>query len=132
MKDRLNCLLSEVGESFDYLRSDVRNLSRYMAELEELIESYRTFATTLTLSTSVERATRRKLLKKTLRVVGPATDARQEENSSAWTSRRQTILSLPPIRVARIPMSCGVVSTRTSPDESSHPLFMDLKSGWVG
>ena len=62
MKDRLNCLLSEVGESFDYLRSDVRNLSRYMAELEELIESYRTFATTLTLSTSVERATRRKLV----------------------------------------------------------------------
>ena len=86
MKDRLNCLLSEVGESFDYLRSDVRNLSRYMAELEELIESYRTFATTLTLSTSVERATRRKILKKTLRVVGPATDARQEENSS-WRGR---------------------------------------------
>ena len=86
MKDRLNCLLSEVGKSFDYLRSDVRNLSRYMAELEELIESYRTFATTLTLSTSVERATRRKLLKKTLRVVGPATDARQEENSS-WRGR---------------------------------------------
>jgi prefoldin subunit 5 len=86
MKDRLNCLLSEVGESFDYLRSDVRNLSRSMAELEELIESYRTFATTLTLSTSVERATRRKLLKKTLRVVGPATDARQEENSS-WRGR---------------------------------------------
>lgn len=86
MKDRLNCLLSEIGESFDYLRSDVRNLSRYMAELEELIESYRTFATTLTLSTSVERATRRKLLKKTLRVVGPATDARQEENSS-WRGR---------------------------------------------
>ena len=86
MKDRLNCLLSEVGESFDYLRSDVRNLSRYMAELEELIKSYRTFATTLTLSTSVERATRRKLLKKTLRVVGPATDAKQEENSS-WRGR---------------------------------------------
>ena len=86
MKDRRNCLLSEVGESFDYLRSDVRNLSRYMAELEELIESDRTFATSLTLSTSVERATRRKLLKKTLRVVGPATDARQEENSS-WRGR---------------------------------------------
>src|SRR5947209_18886278 len=63
-----------------------RNLSRYMAELEELIKSYRTFATTLTLSTSVERATRRKLLKKTLRVVGPATDARQEEKSS-WRGR---------------------------------------------
>jgi len=76
MKDRLNCLLSEVGESFDYLRSDVSNLSRYMAELEELIESYRTFATTLTLSTSVERATRRKLLNKTLRVCF-ASDRRQ-------------------------------------------------------
>ena len=97
MKDRLNRLLSEVGESFDYLRSDVRNLSRYMAELEELIKSYRTFATTLTLSTSVERATRRKLLKKTLRVVGPATDARKARKELlAWTSRRQTILSLPP------------------------------------
>ena len=63
-----------------------RTGDRNMAELEELIESYRTFATTLTLSTSVERATRRKLLKKTLRVVGPATDARQEENSS-WRGR---------------------------------------------
>ena len=51
MKERLNSLLSEVGESFDYLRSDVRNLSRYMAELEELIEGYRTFATKATLST---------------------------------------------------------------------------------
>ena len=78
MKDRLNCLLSEVGESFDYLRSDVRNLSRYMAELEELIESYRTFATTLTLSTSVERADcPQARCAKTLRVVGPATDARK-------------------------------------------------------
>ena len=38
MKERLQCLLSEVGESFDYLRSDVRNLGRYLAELEELIE----------------------------------------------------------------------------------------------
>ena len=44
MKERLQCLLSEVGESFDYLRSDVRNLGRYLAELEELIEGYRTFA----------------------------------------------------------------------------------------
>lgn len=35
MKERLRVLLSEVGESLDYLRSDVRNLSRYMAELEE-------------------------------------------------------------------------------------------------
>ena len=36
MKERLNSLLAEVGESFDYLRSDVRNLGRYLAELEEL------------------------------------------------------------------------------------------------
>ncbi|HEY6406425.1 MAG TPA: hypothetical protein VIY29_03045 [Ktedonobacteraceae bacterium] len=43
-------LLSEAGESFDYLKSDIRNLSRYMAELEELIESYRAFAATATLS----------------------------------------------------------------------------------
>lgn len=87
MKDRLNCLLSEVGESFDAPPAAMSGTGiRYMAELEELIESYRTFATTLTLSTSVERATGRKLLKKTLRVVGPATDARQEENSS-WRGR---------------------------------------------
>jgi hypothetical protein len=50
MKERLRNHLSEVGESFDYLRSDVRNLSRYMAELEELIESYRAFAATVALS----------------------------------------------------------------------------------
>ena len=62
MKDRLRDHLSEVGESFDYLRSDVRNLSRYMAELEELIESYRAFAATVTLSTPADRATQRKLL----------------------------------------------------------------------
>jgi len=37
MKERLQQLLSEAGESFDYLKSDIRNLSRYMAELEELI-----------------------------------------------------------------------------------------------
>ncbi len=74
MKDRLRDLLSEVGESFDYLRSDVRNLSRYMAELEELIELYRAFAATATLPTPADRAVLRKLLKKTLRVVGPPPD----------------------------------------------------------
>ncbi len=71
MKERLRDLLSEVGESFDYLRSDVRNLSRYLAELEELIESYRAFAATVILSTSADRGTCRKLLKKTEKVVGP-------------------------------------------------------------
>jgi hypothetical protein len=30
--------LSDAGESFDYLRSDVRNLSRYIAELEALLD----------------------------------------------------------------------------------------------
>lgn len=48
MKELLQHHLSDVGESFDYLRSDIRNLSRYMAELEELIEGYRTFAVALT------------------------------------------------------------------------------------
>src|SRR5438132_13885559 len=62
MKERLQHLLSEVGESFDYLRSDVRNLSRYMAELEELIELYHAFAANATLSTPVDRAAMRKLL----------------------------------------------------------------------
>ncbi|WP_201394662.1 hypothetical protein [Ktedonobacter sp. SOSP1-52] len=130
MKDRLNCLLiCGRRELRRASRSNVRNLSRYMAELEELIESYRTFATTLTLSTSVERATRRKLVaRKPSGSASPATDARKARKELlAWTRRKQTILSLPPIRVARIPtMSCGVVSTRTEPSESSHP----LAHGW--
>jgi hypothetical protein len=50
MKERLQQLLSEAGESFGYLKSDIRNLSRYMAELEALIESSRAFAATVTLS----------------------------------------------------------------------------------
>ena len=54
MKERLQHHLSDVRESFDYLRSDVRNLSRYMAELEELIKCYRAFAATATLSMPVE------------------------------------------------------------------------------
>jgi len=65
MKERLQQLLSEAGESIDYIRSDIRNLSRYMAELEELIESYRAFAATVTLSAPADRATQRKLLKRT-------------------------------------------------------------------
>jgi hypothetical protein len=78
MKERLRDLLSEVGESFDYLRSDVRNLSRYMAELEELIELYRTFAANATLSTPADRAEIRKLLKKTQKVIGPPPDQQSE------------------------------------------------------
>lgn len=79
MKERLQCLLSEVGESFDYLRSDMRNLGRYLAELEDLIEGYRVFVTTVTLSTPADRAALRKLLKKTLKVVGPPKDAHGQE-----------------------------------------------------
>ena len=75
MKQRLQELLSEAGESFDYLRSDIRNLGRYLAELEELVESYRAFAETLTLSAPGDRAARRRLLKRTLKVVGPAPNA---------------------------------------------------------
>jgi len=74
MKERLQHHLSDVGESFDYLRSDVRNLSRYMAELEELIEGYRAVAATVTLSTPTDRAELRKLLKKTQKVIGPPPD----------------------------------------------------------
>jgi hypothetical protein len=74
MKERLQHLLSEVGESFDYLRSDVRNLSRYMAELEELIEGYRAFVANATLSTPGDQVTMRKLLKRTHKVLGPPPD----------------------------------------------------------
>jgi hypothetical protein len=71
MKERLHHLLSEVGESFDYLRSDVRNLSRYLAELEKLVEGYRAFASNVTLSAQTDRATRHKLLKQTEKVLEP-------------------------------------------------------------
>jgi hypothetical protein len=74
MKERLNCLLSEVGESFDYLRSDVRNLGRYLAELEELIEGYRTFAAKATFPTPADQAAMRKLLKRTQAIIGPPPD----------------------------------------------------------
>lgn len=96
MKERLRDHLSEVGESFDCLRSDVRNLSRHMAELEELIEGYRTFAVTLTPSTPGEWATLRKLLKKTLNVVGPAPeelptlDARSIPDGASAPHRSET------------------------------------------
>jgi len=74
MKERLRDHLSEIGESFDYLRSDVRNLSRYIAELEELIEGYRAFAANVALPQASDRAMLRKLLKRTQKVVGPPSD----------------------------------------------------------
>jgi hypothetical protein len=78
MKERLRDHLSEVGESFDYLRSDVRNLSRYMAELEELVEAYRAFAVHATLSTREDLAIKLKLLKRTQKVIGPLPDKHPE------------------------------------------------------
>lgn len=54
---------------FDYRRRDVKNLSRSMAELEKLIEDYRTFATNATFSTAVDQIAMRKLLKRTLTVL---------------------------------------------------------------
>jgi hypothetical protein len=81
MKERLQCLLSEVGESFDYLRSDVRNLGRYLAELEELIEGYRTFAANATLSTSADQTARSKLLKRTQKIIGPPPELRGTDAS---------------------------------------------------
>jgi hypothetical protein len=78
MKERLACLLSEIGESFDYLKSDVRNLSRYMAELEDLLERYRAFVRSATFSMPTDQAELRKLLKKTQKVIGPPPDIPEE------------------------------------------------------
>ncbi len=71
MRDHLNSLLAEVGESFDDVRSDVRRLGRYAAELEELIESYRAFVADALLPRSADRQIQRKLLKRTLKLLGP-------------------------------------------------------------
>lgn len=59
-------------------KSDIRNLSRYMAELEELIESYRAFAATATLSAPADRATQHKLLKRMHKIIGPPPNALAE------------------------------------------------------
>jgi hypothetical protein len=64
--------------SFDYLKSDVRNLSRYMAELEELIEGYRAFVSNAILARHSDEVTRRKLLKKTQKVIGPVEDVHSQ------------------------------------------------------
>jgi len=86
MKERLQYLLSEAGESIDYIRNDIRNLSRYMAELEELVEVYRTFAF---------RVKRRKLLSKTQKVVGPLPEMQPELHNTANQEMERTDLRLP-------------------------------------
>jgi hypothetical protein len=63
MKERSQQLLSEVRENIDYMRSDVKNLSRYMVELEELAEVYRALASNAKLSTRDDLASKTRLLK---------------------------------------------------------------------
>ena len=103
MKERLQQLLSETGESIDYIRSDIRNLSRYMAELEELVEVYRAFALNATLMTQADRVKRRKILKKTQKVVGPQPEMQPEPASERAKSGHlfgrlstQTLWQTPP------------------------------------
>jgi hypothetical protein len=72
-----------VGERFDDLQSEVRNLGRYLAELEELSESYRAFATTVTLSQASDQAAWRKLLKRPLKVIGPPPANLQETSGTS-------------------------------------------------
>jgi hypothetical protein len=81
MKERLQQLLSEAGESIDYIRSDIRNLSPYVAELEELVEIYRAFALSATLTVPTDKVKRRKILKKTQKVVGPQPETQSEPDS---------------------------------------------------
>lgn len=74
MKERSQHLLSEAGENIDYMRSDLRNLSRYIADLEALVEAYCTFASNAKLSVPGDKATKSKLLKRTQKVIGPPPD----------------------------------------------------------
>jgi hypothetical protein len=71
MKERSGQLLSEVGESLDYLRDEIRNLSLYITELEDLLEQYRTFVSSATLSTFADMARQAKLLKDAEDLFGP-------------------------------------------------------------
>ena len=103
MKERLQCLLSEAGESIEYIRSDIRNLSHYMAELEELVEVYRAFVLNATLTQQTDRVKRRKILKKTQKVVGPPPEEQPEPESGRarsahffWKLSTQTLWQGPP------------------------------------
>jgi len=69
LKERSQQLLSEVGENIDYMRSDVKNLSRYIAELEELAEAYRAFALKATLTTRDDLMSKTRLLKRAQKVL---------------------------------------------------------------
>jgi hypothetical protein len=88
-------------KSIDYIRSDIRNLSRYMAELEELVEIYRAFALNATLTVPTDKVKRRKILKKTQKVVGPQ-PVKQPDSGRAksghffWKLSMQTLWQNPP------------------------------------
>lgn len=62
MKQRSQQLFSEAGENLDYLRDNLRGLSEYIAELEQLVEDYRAYLQDDTLSSKtpmMERITKR-------------------------------------------------------------------------
>jgi hypothetical protein len=64
-------LLSEAGESLDYLRDEVRHLGLYVTELETLVEAYYTFVVNVKLLNIPEIARRTTLLRETENVLGP-------------------------------------------------------------
>jgi len=108
-----------------------------MAELEELIESYRTFATSLTLSTSVERADcpQARCAKTRHPSASPATDARRARKEPLFVDEEKAdnrCRLLPNPRCQKT-HDAYVLSARTpSPPSLLIPLRMDVKSGWVG
>lgn len=63
-------LLSEAGESLDYLRDEVRHLGLYVTELETLVEAYRAFVVNVKLLNIPEIACRTTLLRETEDVLG--------------------------------------------------------------
>jgi hypothetical protein len=81
-------LLSEAGESLDYLRDEIRNLGLYVTELEMLVEAYRAFVANATLLNIPEVARRTNLLRDTEKVLGPKDSADSETTTMAEASRR--------------------------------------------
>jgi hypothetical protein len=77
-------LLSEAGESLDYLRDEVRHLGLYVTELETLVEAYRAFAVNVTLLTIPEIARRTNLLRDTEKILG-LTDSADLADSETTT-----------------------------------------------
>lgn len=90
-----------------------------MAELEDLIERYRTFAANATLSAPADRALR-KLLKRTFKVIGSPPDKQPEEPDSCSGSGAGSLHTGPPSEIVgkvnqKVEPSPGVLSTPTSP-----------------